>query len=432
MEFQSTHQHLRSQSLTVYNDGFGLVKEIRAVPTNKEVTEIQFMNLSPKIEVGSILVEGLHVLEQSYTSDLVSKAILLEKYIDEIIMVKNEKLNNSVEVRLLSSSDHIIGERMDTGEIILDPSGQLVFPALPEGLLTRPALVCQIKSNESDSEVGISYLTQGIEWRANYVAKVNGSTLDLTGWFQLTNTSGMSFSISRLKLAAGKVNRYINTEPLFAQSKVFSEGESAPSFHEYSLADAHVYSVDRPVTISNKQTKQISFLNIMKVVFRKLYKVDAHSNQAKVVIEFDNLETNKLGIPLPQGILKVYHQDKNGEMEFSGEDTFKNTAVQQKISLTIGRAFDIVSESWEKQRVRSGHFDCITYMYQVHNRKSEHVRVDVKHEVFEQMWEMESSSHDYELKQSNELEFRVHISSGKTVEVEFTYKVDRRMVEQLK
>ena len=38
---------------------------------------------------------------------------------------------------------------------------------------------------------------------------------------------------------------------------------------------------------------------------------------------------------------------------------------------------------------------------------------------------MESSTHDYEVKQSNELEFRVRIPSGKTAEVEFTYKVDR-------
>lgn len=430
MEFQSTHEHLISQSITIYNDGFGLVKEVREVPANKEVTEIRFMNVSPEIEVDSIWIEGLHVLEQSYTSDLISKEILLEKYIDEIITIENEKLNKTWKIRLLSVSAAIIAERMDTGEIIIDPVGQLIFPVLPEGLLTKPALVCKVTAIESDAKVDISYLTQGVEWQANYVAKINGSTLNFIGWFQISNNSGMVFSESQLKLAAGKVNRYKNNLPLVTQSRLFSIAEEPESgFIERSLADSHVYSIGRPVTILNKQTKQISFLNIQEVAFRRLYKIDAHSEQAKVVVEFDNIVANKLGMPLPQGVLKVYHQDDSGEMVFIGEDAVKNTAVQQKVSLTIGRAFDIVSESWEKKRDRSGHFDYITYIYKVHNQKSEHVRVDVKHEVFEQMWEMESSSHDYELKQSNELEFCVHMSSGKKVEVEFTYKVNRRTEE---
>ncbi|ANU14922.1 hypothetical protein B481_2827 [Planococcus halocryophilus Or1] len=430
MEFQSTHEHLLSQSITIYNDGFGLVKEMREVPANKEVTEIRFMNVSPKIEVDSILIEGLHIVEQSYTSDLVSKETLLEKYIDEIITIKNEKLNKAWEVRLLSVSDHIIAERMDTGEILIDPVGQLIFPGLPKELLTKPALVCKVMAIESASKVDISYLTEGVEWRANYVAKISGSTLNFIGWFQISNNSGMIFSESQLQLAAGKVNRYKNNLPLVTQSSLFSAAEE-PKFgiKEHSLADSYVYSMGRPVTILNKQTKQISFLNIQEVAFRRLYKIDAHSEQAKVVVEFDNIAANKLGMPLPQGVLKVYHQDDNGEMEFIGEDAVKNTAVQQKVSLTVGRAFDIVSESWEKKRDRSGHFDYITYIYKVHNQKSAHVRVDVKHEVFEQMWEMESSSHDYELKQSNELEFCVHMSPGKKVEVEFTYKVNRRTEE---
>ncbi|MGB6409334.1 MAG: DUF4139 domain-containing protein [Planococcus donghaensis] len=428
MEFQSTHQHLLSQSITIYNDGFGLVKEVREVPVNKEVTEIRFMNLSPKIEVDSIFIEGLHIVEQSYTSDLVSKEALLEKYIDEIITVKNEKLNKAWEVRLLSVADHIIAERMDTGEIVIDPVGQLIFPGLPKGLLTKPALVCKVMAIESGSKAKISYLTEGVEWRANYVVKITGSTLALIGWFQITNNSGMPFSEVQLQLAAGKVNRHTDNLPLFTQARLFSAAEEP----EQSLADAHLYRVDRQVTILNKQTKQISFINKKEVIYRRLYKIDAHSHQAKIVVEFDNVETNKLGMPLPQGILKVYQQDANGEIEFSGEDVVKHTAVQQKVSLVIGRAFDIVSESWEKKRHRSGHFDYVTYIYKVHNQKREHVRVDVKHEVFEQVWEMESSTHDYELKQSNELDFCAHISSGKTVEVEFTYKVDRRTVEPLK
>lgn len=429
MEFQSTNQHLLSQRITVYNDGFGLVKEVRQVQGKKDVTDIRFLDISPEIEVDSILIEGLYVLEQSYTSNLVSKEKILEKYIDKIIFMKNEKNNEKIEIRLLSGNDPIIAERIDTGEVIIDPSGQLTLPLLPKGLLTKPALVCKIAEMKSDSEVGISYLTQGLEWRANYIVKISNSTFNLFGWFQITNNSGMSFFESQFKLAAGKVNRYIDGSALQMHSKLFSiAGEPDSSFQKHRVADSHVYSMNHPVTILNNQIKQISFLTIEEVVFRRLYKVDAHSHQAKIVVEFDNIEANKLGIPLPLGIVKVYEQDMGDEMMFVGEDAIQNTAIGQKVCLSIGKAFDIISESWEKKRERSDHFDCITYIYKVHNQKSEHIRVDVKHEVFEQIWEMESSSHDYELKQSNELEFRVHISAGKKVELEFTYKVDRRII----
>lgn len=432
MKFHSTRQQQTSSSLTVYNDGFGLVKETRMIPGNKEISEIRFMDIASGIEADSVLIHGLHVLEQSYDSELISKEKLLEKYIDEVITVRNAELDEEMKIRLLSVSGSIIGERIDTEEIVIDPIGQLVLPALPTGLLTKPALLWKIAAIETDQEAKVSYLTQGMEWQANYVAEISGSRLTLMGWIQLSNTSGMDFYDSRLKLAAGKVNRYRDPHPL-NQARLFAKAEESGSFfEEESFADYHTHSMEHPVSISHGQKKQISFLKIQDAAFRKIYKVEAGSKQAKIIMEFDNTKTNKLGIPLPRGILKVYEQDRDGEMEFIGENAINHTAAQQKVSLLIGEAFEIASKSWEKKRDKRGNFEYVTYIYKLQNHKSEYVRIEVNHHIHERIWQMESSTHDYELKRSDELEFRVHIPAGKIVEVEFTYKVDRTADERIK
>ncbi|WP_142827468.1 DUF4139 domain-containing protein [Planococcus soli] len=433
MKFQSTRQQQTSSSLTIYNDGFGLVKETRMIPQNKETTEVQFMDVAAGIEAESVLVDGLHVLEQSHNYDLISKEKLLEKYIDEVITVRNAELDEEMQIRLLSVSGSIIGERVDTKEVVIDPIGELILPSLPEGILTKPALVWKTAPIETDLEAKISYLTNGLEWRASYVAEIRGSQLSLLGWVQLSNNSGISFFDSRLKLASGKVNRYVEAHPLYAQARLFAEDERPESsFQEHSFADYHSYSIERPVTLLHGQTKQIRFQKAQEVVFRKLYKVEPGSQQAKVIVEFDNTEDNQLGIALPKGVFKVYEQDRDGEMEFIGENAISHTAPQQKVSIAIGEAFDIVSKSWEKKRERHGHFDYVTHVYKLQNQKSEYVRIQVNHQIHERIWQMESSSHDYELKQSNELEFRVHIAAGKEIEVEFTYKIDRTGDKKMK
>lgn len=431
MKFQSTREHQTASSLTVYNDGFGLVKETRMIPGNKEVTEIQCMDVASGIEVESVLIDGFHVLEQSYDCDVISKEKLLEKYIDDVITVRNAELDEEMQIRLLSVFGSIIGERVDTKEVVIDPKGDLILPSLPEGLVTKPALAWKIASIESDLEAKISYLTQGLEWQASYVAEIRGSKLNLLGWARLSNNSGMDYLNSRLKLVSGKINRYVESHPLHTQARLFAKAEEPESFEEHGFADYHAYSIERPITLLQGQVKQISFQNAQDVAFRKLYKVEPGSQQAKVIVEFNNTIENNLGLPLPKGIIKVYEQDVDDEMEFVGENAISHIAPQQKISFPIGKAFDIVSKSREKKRERNGQFDYVTYVYELQNKKSEYVRIEVNHQIHERIWQMESSTHDYELKQSNELEFRVRIPAETEIELEFTYKVERTGHKQI-
>ena len=62
-----------------------------------------------------------------------------------------------------------------------------------------------------------------------------------------------------------------------------------------------------------------------------------------VVVSFNNSEKNNLGIPLPEGIVRVYKKDKT-DREFIGENKIKHTPKNEIIDIEVGNAFDITSE----------------------------------------------------------------------------------------
>jgi hypothetical protein len=90
--------------------------------------------------------------------------------------------------------------------------------------------------------------------------------------------------------------------------------------------------LDEKVTINNNQTKQIQLFPLAKTKAVSLYKYLTHQTEIKSYIEFENKQKDGLGIPLPAGIIKVYKEDeKDGQMEFIGEDAISHTARNEKV-----------------------------------------------------------------------------------------------------
>ncbi len=56
-----------------------------------------------------------------------------------------------------------------------------MLPALPEGLLLEPSLVWRLDADKAGKhDVELSYLSEGINWRADYVAVVGQRTTSST------------------------------------------------------------------------------------------------------------------------------------------------------------------------------------------------------------------------------------------------------------
>ena len=95
-------------------------------------------------------------------------------------------------------------------QIYLNPPGYPVLPALPDGLLTKPTLLCKVSSKkEGKQDCEISYLTSGMGWHADYIVVTSpkDDKMDLNAWVTIDNNSGGVYKDAKLKLVAGDVHR---------------------------------------------------------------------------------------------------------------------------------------------------------------------------------------------------------------------------------
>ena len=99
------------------------------------------------------------------------------------------------------------------GQITSNFPGRFAFPEVPENLVQKPTLVWLLSSGAAEQRVEVTYLTQELNWHADYVLTVDADDKlgELNGWVTLTNGSGTSYKNAELKLVAGDVQRLPET-----------------------------------------------------------------------------------------------------------------------------------------------------------------------------------------------------------------------------
>jgi hypothetical protein len=250
----------------------------------------------------------------------------------------------------------------------------------------------------------------------------------------INNTSGGSYKDAILKLVAGQVHR-VQPEMAAYDMAMGAEGGEAEekSFQEESFFEYHLYTLQRPATVLDKQQKQISLLNGEGIKATKVliydpgYEYYSAGDTAKGEIEtrlkFVNSEVNNLGIPIPAGILRVYKKDSSGAIQFIGEDNVDHTPKDEEIDVNLGKAFDIVGERVVLDRRR---ITDVKWEYDVQvtlrNHKDEDISVVYRDHAWGD-WKVMKSSLEYKQTDASTLEFNVPVkSNGETV---LTYTVRR-------
>ena len=203
-------------------------------------------------------------------------------------------------------------------------------------------------------------------------------------------------------------------------------------FVEKEFFEYHIYNLQRPTTLANNETKQISLFEATNVGVTKkfLYRSGSSYNsqsgtgKVAVIVEFENKENNNLGLPMPKGKVRVYKSD-NKSLEFIGEDMIDHTPRNEKIKLKIGDAFDIVAEETltDNKKIADRVYEQ-SYEIKLKNRKKEDVVVEVERYMGNN-WEILSSSLEYKKKDAQNIIFEVPVTTdGETVlkfKVRYTY-----------
>lgn len=421
-------------SITIYQNNYGLVRDVREMELKAGVQEIRFMDVASRIDPTSVHFKSLTapdqtaILEQNYEYDLVSAEKILQKYIDQSVQLFTKE-GKIFEGKLLSAGGNVVLEKKDGGiqSISLANVQNVDFPRLPAGLITRPTLVWHL-SNEKDGKhrMETSYLTEGIGWHAEYVALVNkdDTALDLSAWVSVDNQSGTDYENAKLKLIAGDVHRATPPPPRHMDYEIQSMAKAAPArqFEEKAFFEYHLYTLQRPATIKNNQIKQLSLFPTATTPVKKIYEYDGSKNEKKinVKLEFINSEKNGLGIPVPAGKVRVYKSDEDQSQIFIGEDQIDHTPKDEKIRLYVGDAFDVVGERKQinyKQlgdRAREE-----TWEITLRNHKKEDIEVLVTEHLWGD-WEIRESSHPYNKKDAGTIEFVIPVKKDAEAIVKYT------------
>lgn len=421
-------------AVTVYNDDLALVRESRELDLQKGVQNYAFSGVAAKIDPTSVHFRAIsdpaaiHLLEQNFEYDLVGTERLLQKYIDEQIIATSE--GGAVFVgKLLSAQGGDVVLQDDTGKVHAVKASALhsiQFPALPDGLFTRPTLIWRLDCKSAGKQQAeISYLTSGLSWHAEYVAVSNekDTGLELSGWISMANNSGATYEDATLKLVAGDVHRATTPRPVRAMMKADMAFAAEAQFEEKEFFEYHLYTLQHPATLKDRQTKQLSLFPAAQVPVKKLYIFDPGQDEKKVQVklQFKNDKEHGLGLALPKGKIRVYKRDSDGAQEFIGEDWINHTPKDEVLRILLGNAFDIVGERIVKDvRDVSDKSRQETVFIQIRNHKEEAIQVTVV-EHFYGDWQLTGKTPQYVKKDAYTAEFPLQVPARG--EASFTYTV---------
>lgn len=409
-------------ALTVYNDGFALVKEIRTIPPLSDDHLIYYLDVPQLIETNSLQVKGLQVAELNYEYDLVDKFKLLEKYVGFEIKLVDKETGVEKSYRLLSAQNGLVLEDLVTQEIILDAEGEIRLPALPDGLILKPTLVWRIREQTAE-DARVTYLTRGLSWDVDYVAQIRENDFDLTGWVTLTNNSGMTYKDVTLKLMAGTVNRAPSRRET---TIVYSQMETYDVQPEHqAFADYHLYTLPEKLTVKDRQQKQVQLLSAYQIKSNMVYEVDSYSDHPTVYFTFQNDEANGIGLPLPKGRFKLYKENpRDGSSEFIGEDSIPHTAVGEIVRIESGEAFDITVESDIVAEYKRDGFEFEEVEYHIRNQKDQPIELLINHSTSYGIFDVIESTHEWKRK-NGDIQLVVPLPAKSEVKVAFTIRYDR-------
>ncbi|HEY0028683.1 MAG TPA: DUF4139 domain-containing protein [Allosphingosinicella sp.] len=386
-------------AVTIYNQNLALVQDTRQIDLPAGRSRQEFPNVSGQINAETVTLSArdVAVVEQNFDFDLLSPSKLMEKAVgEEITLVRTNPATGAEQrerARVLAVNGGVvlqIGQRI---EVLRDDSlpVRVIFDKVPENLRARPTLSVTVETRSGGARpVTLSYLTPGMGWKADYVTLFDEAAgrIDVQGWITLTNTTGTTFNNADTLLVAGNVGSGGYDDDYGGGYRPPPPPGNRPGTQtpgRESLGDFYLYPLKERTTIADKQTKQVSFLDVTGATARRAYVFQNpwmgtrdQALSADTVLQFSSARDSGLGDALPAGTVRVYQKDARGNAQFVGENRIGHTPMGSDIGIVTGQAFDVKvqpvvekRESVAKDRWRT------TMRYTLTNAKPVGVTVDL-------------------------------------------------------
>ena len=434
-------------SVTIYSNDLALVQDIRRLDLPAGRTHQAFADVSAAIrpETVGLAAPDATVIEQNFDYDLLSPTSLMEKAVGETITLVRTNPGTGAETRERARVLAV------NGGVVLDVDGKIevlrddglpvraIFDKVPDSLRARPTLSVSLDSRRAGVRpVTLSYLSGGLGWNADYVALFDekSGTIDVQGWVTLRNTSGTSFYNAKTLLVAGQVgsndngNNGMIYRPRPAVPPLRRAGTETAAREQ--LGDFYLYPLSERTTIADKQTKQVSFLDVKGAPASHGYVYHARWNEsadqpesASSVLTFSNSAKGGLGDALPAGTVRVYMRDARGQPQFIGENHIDHTPQGSDLVIRTGDAFDVKVQPSVTDRTRLSEEHWRTTMrYVLTNAKDQPIRVELVQDGVPWWWndtKIETESLKSERRDADNEVWQVPVPANGTATVTVTF-----------
>ncbi len=362
-------------AVTIYNNNRALIEDKRQLDLPAGRSRQEFRDVSAQIEPATVTLSGrgIGIVEQNFDFDLLSPAALMQKAVGQTVTLVRTNPATGAETRerarILAVNGGVVIQIGDRIEVLRDDGipARVIFDKVPETLRPRPTLSVTLDADGGGRRpVTLTYLTPGLAWAADYVALFDEASgrMDVQGWITLTNASGTPYVNASTLLVAGAVgnsgryDRYGGyPQPPPPPGGIYRPGtETAP---RERLGDFYLYPLPERTTIADKQTKQVSFLDVKSTPAARGYEFRngwlSTADQAlsvNSVLRFSSARGGGLGDALPAGTIRVYQRDARGNPQFVGEHRIGHTPMGSDIGLATGQAFDVKVRPVVEERTR--------------------------------------------------------------------------------
>lgn len=390
-------------AVTIYNDNLALVQDVRQLDIAAGTTRIEFPDVSAQIrpETVSFNAAGASIVEQNFDFDLLSPDKLMEKAVGQIVTIVRTNPATGAEIRqqakVLAVNGGVVLQIGNQIEVLRDDGlpVRVIFDKVPPNLRPRPTLSVTVDSDRAGTRTAsLRYLTPGLGWSADYVALYDekAGRIDVQGWVTLTNNSGTTYHRADTLLVAGSVNqgqgrgggvRPMIYPPRQKPNTIRQAGTETAGREQ--LGDYYLYPIAGRTTIADRQTKQVSFLDVQGVPARRTYEYRVDWLQSmeepqsfNTVLKFSSSAKGGLGDALPAGTVRFYMKDASGAPQFIGENGIGHTPMGSELALATGQAFDVKVKTTVEKRERLSSSKWRSAMrYEITNAKAQPVQVDL-------------------------------------------------------
>ena len=447
----------KSISLTVFNEDFVQIGEERPWALKSGRNDIHLSDISKVMDPSSILYKWdtpeIQVVSSIYDLGVGNTETLLNRYIGEKVdMVwfndsgqPGHKESGTLE---MAAQGEIVLRTPD--KVYVNPKGTLIVPP-KDGLATVPQLTLGVESGKAgNSTLGVTYLSRGMSWKADYVARLDPEKdeMGLESWASITNTTGIDYPLAKVTLVAGSPNRLAVAEaqgvapadssPAYFISSKAKSSDREVTYNRFSaptdLGELQAYPIKAETTIRQNQINRARMFFSQGVKIERDYSIDLNEYQynwaenagqpkrqsAQLAIRFKNDKDSGLGISLPQGGVRFYEPDSASVERYIGAAMLQNTPEKTGAFLTLTNVFNVSVEPNVSQQKRLDKHRVLREMaVKISNRKKATVTLRVVNRFGSSFKITEESLKSQNL-DSRTAQWKVPVPAGADVVLKFT------------